>query len=131
MHGTRLHLDPDATMAVILSSARKAGEPLQVTKYVVAHELAAIGVLRTETISGGTRYTCTVPDPSGAGGQVKRWDLDADRIFHEPDPEPAPGPTGPAAGSGRPRPCRYPTRTLPSDHRQRCGRRHRAPGRRG
>ena len=94
VHGTRLHLDPDTTMAVILSSARKAGEPLQVTKYVVAHELATIGVLRTETISGGTRYTCTVPDPSGAGGQVKRWDLNADRIFHEQDPEP--GPIGPA-----------------------------------
>ena len=93
VHGTRLHLDPDATMAVILACARRAGEPLQVTKYVVSHELAAIGVLRTEIISGGTRYSCTVPDPSGAGGQVKRWDLDADRIFHEQDPEP--GPIGP------------------------------------
>ncbi|HZM66043.1 MAG TPA: hypothetical protein VFC16_07055 [Nakamurella sp.] len=93
-HGTRLHLDPDATMGVILTCARRAGEPLQVTKYVVSHELAAIGVLRTEIISGGTRYSCTVPDPSGAGGQVKRWDLDADRVFNEPDAEPDPEPNG-------------------------------------
>ena len=92
-HGTRLHLDPDATMSVILNSARRAGEPLQVTKYVVSHELAAIGVLRTEVINGGTRYSCTVQDPSGAGGQVKRWDLDANRVFNEPD-EPSPGTAG-------------------------------------
>lgn len=94
VHGLRLHLEPDATMAVILAAARKAGEPLAVTKTVVQRELAAIGVLRTEREGSSTRYTVPVPDPSGTGGQVRRWDLDADRIFWEPEPPVGP-PTTP------------------------------------
>lgn len=99
VHGHRLHLEPDATMAVILAAARKAGESLAVTKTVVQRELAAIGILRTEREGSATRYTVPVPDPSGTGGQVRRWDLDADRIFWEPEPPTAPsgqpGPVGP------------------------------------
>ncbi|HZM65539.1 MAG TPA: hypothetical protein VFC16_04465 [Nakamurella sp.] len=99
VHGYRLHLEPDATMAVILAAARKAGESLAVTKTVVQRELAAIGILRTEREGSVTRYTVPVPDPSGTGGQVRRWDLDANRVFWEPEP-PAhsvdnPGPVGP------------------------------------
>lgn len=98
VHGDRLHLEPEATMGVVLAAARRAGEPLAGNKTVAQRELAAIGILRTEKDGAATRYTVPVPDPSGAGGQVRRWDLDLDRIFHEQEPptgSPDPGPEQP------------------------------------
>lgn len=92
VHGSRLHLDPEGTMAVILAVARKSGEPLPVTKTVVQRELAVAGILRTEHDGRSVRYTVPVPDPAGCGGQVRRWDLDVDRIFQDPEPPPIPQP---------------------------------------
>lgn len=80
-HGRRLHLDPVTAMQAILDKARRSGELLKVSKPVVARELAAIGLLRTEQDGARTRYSVVVPDPAGAGGQTRMWDLDADALF--------------------------------------------------
>ena len=108
VHGSRLHLDPEGTMAVILAVARKSGEPLPVTKTVVQRELAAVGILRTEHDGRSVRYTVPVPDPAGVGGQVRRWDLDADRIFQEPEPPPMPAPAPAPTQPGPVGPDSYP-----------------------
>ena len=111
VHGYRLHLEPDATMAVVLAAARKAGESLAVTKTVVQRELAAIGILRTEREGSVTRYTVPVPDPSGTGGQVQAV-----------GPGRRPGLLGTRAASPsgrRPRSCR--SRSLPCRSNPRAG----------
>lgn len=95
-HGRRLHLDPTKTMQAVLDTARRAGEILKVSKVTVARELADLGLLRTERDGDRpARYAVVVPDPTGAGGQTRMWDIDADALFSGSDiPD---DPTAPAA----------------------------------
>ena len=107
-HGLRMHVDPTVMTAAILTTARRADEPIKAGRAVIQRELATAGLLRTETQGVHTRFTCVVPDPSGDGTQTRLWDLDAGRLF-DPDgagpdtPSPTPDPTSPS-GPDRPAP---------------------------
>lgn len=93
-HGRRLHLDRLITAAAINEAL--AGFPPR-TPAQIGRELAAQGLLRTETDNGRTRYSVVVRDAQGQ--QFRAWDIDLSRlraamtgglfIPEEPDYEPS------------------------------------------
>lgn len=99
-HGHRMHLDPSATVAAILTVLSREGTPLMAGRTVIQRALADAGYLRTEQ----GRFAAVVPDPHTGEGQRRMWDLDADAVFgiDPPPPPPKPMPPEPDPGPSQP-----------------------------